>query len=75
MAEQKQIINLEYLDILEKKDEETQIFIHDIRNNLINIILASINIFIFYIFTKFYITNKNSSFFKTNIITIIIINK
>lgn len=37
MAEQKQIINLEYLDILEKKDEETQIFIHDIRNNLINI--------------------------------------
>lgn len=37
MIEQKQTINLEYLDILEKKDEETQIFIHDIRNNLINI--------------------------------------
>lgn len=37
MAEQKQTINLEYLNILEKKDEETRIFIHDIRNNLINI--------------------------------------
>lgn len=37
MAEQKQIINLEYLDILERKDEETKIFIHDIKNNLINI--------------------------------------
>lgn len=37
MSEQKQAINLEYLDILEKKDEETRIFIHDIRNNLINI--------------------------------------
>ena len=37
MAEQKQTINFEYLDILEKKDEETRIFIHDIRNNLINI--------------------------------------
>ncbi len=37
MVEQKQSINLEYLDILEKKDEETRIFIHDIRNNLINI--------------------------------------
>lgn len=37
MVEQKQTINLEYLDILEKKDEETRIFIHDIRNNLINI--------------------------------------
>lgn len=37
MLEQKQIINLEYLDILEKKDEETKIFIHDIKNNLINI--------------------------------------
>ncbi len=37
MVEQKQNINLEYLDILEKKDEETRIFIHDIRNNLINI--------------------------------------
>ncbi len=37
MLEQKQIINLEYLDILERKDEETRIFIHDIRNNLINI--------------------------------------
>ncbi len=37
MVEQKQAINLEYLDILEKKDEETRIFIHDIRNNLINI--------------------------------------
>mgnify|MGYP003310965334 CR=1 FL=1 len=37
MVEQKQSINLEYLDILERKDEETRIFIHDIRNNLINI--------------------------------------
>lgn len=37
MTEQKQTINLEYLDILEKKDEETRIFIHDIKNNLINI--------------------------------------
>lgn len=37
MVEQKQTINLEYLDILERKDEETRIFIHDIRNNLINI--------------------------------------
>ncbi|MBO5421922.1 MAG: GHKL domain-containing protein [Clostridia bacterium] len=37
MVEQKQATNLEYLDILEKKDEETRIFIHDIRNNLINI--------------------------------------
>lgn len=37
MLEQKQSINLEYLDILEGKDEETRIFIHDIRNNLINI--------------------------------------
>lgn len=37
MLEQKQTINLEYLDILERKDEETKIFIHDIRNNLINI--------------------------------------
>ncbi len=37
MVEQKQAINLEYLDILERKDEETRIFIHDIRNNLINI--------------------------------------
>lgn len=37
MVEQKQTINLEYLDILEKKDEETRIFIHDLRNNLINI--------------------------------------
>lgn len=37
MVEQKQAINFEYLDILEKKDEETRIFIHDIRNNLINI--------------------------------------
>lgn len=38
MVEQKQDINLEYLDILERKDEETRIFIHDIRNNLINIV-------------------------------------
>lgn len=37
MLEQKQTINLEYLDILERKDEETKIFIHDIKNNLINI--------------------------------------
>ena len=37
MVEQKQAINLEYLDILERKDEETRIFVHDIRNNLINI--------------------------------------
>lgn len=37
MVEQKQTINLEYLDILERKDEETRIFVHDIRNNLINI--------------------------------------
>ena len=37
MVEQKQAINLEYLDILEKKDEETRIFVHDIKNNLINI--------------------------------------
>ena len=37
MLEQKQIINLEYLDILEKKDEETRILVHDIKNNLINI--------------------------------------
>ncbi len=37
MLEQKQAINLEYLDILERKDEETRIFIHDIRNNLVNI--------------------------------------
>lgn len=37
MAEQKQTINLEYLDVLERKDEETKIFIHDIKNNLINI--------------------------------------
>lgn len=37
MVDQRQTINLEYLDILEKKDEETRIFIHDIRNNLINI--------------------------------------
>ena len=37
MSEQKQTINLEYLDILERKDEETRIFVHDIKNNLINI--------------------------------------
>lgn len=37
IVKQKQTINLEYLDILERKDEETRIFIHDIRNNLINI--------------------------------------
>lgn len=37
LLEQKQTINLEYLEILERKDEETRIFIHDIRNNLINI--------------------------------------
>lgn len=37
LSEQKQTINLEYLNILEKKDEETRIFVHDIRNNLINI--------------------------------------
>lgn len=37
MLEQKQAINLEYLDILERKDEETRILVHDIRNNLINI--------------------------------------
>ncbi len=37
LLEQKQTINLEYLDILERKDEETRIFIHDIRNNLLNI--------------------------------------
>lgn len=37
LSEQKQTINLEYLDILERKDEETRILIHDIRNNLINI--------------------------------------
>ena len=37
LSEQKQTINLEYLNILEKKDEETRIFIHDIKNNLVNI--------------------------------------
>lgn len=37
ITEQKQAVNLEYLDILEKKDEEMRIFMHDIRNNLINI--------------------------------------
>ena len=37
MLDQKQTINMEYLNLLERKDEETHIFIHDIKNNLINL--------------------------------------
>lgn len=37
MLEQKQTINMEYLNLLERKDEETHILIHDIKNNLTNL--------------------------------------